>query len=503
MLTTLIRREILDNLMTFRFAAAFFIMLLLVVTIAAVLIKNYEQRLENYNTAVKMHQQQLHARKTYSAGEIFVDRPPNPLSIFNIGLDKRLGNTLQVHHGYIPTLWDATKHGSDNPFMSIFASIDIAFIFEVVLSLMALIFAYDALAGERERGTLRLVLAHSVSRGYILLAKYVSAILCLFLPMLLCIFLAIILLTGSPAYSLSTPDFLRIGGFVLTSLAYLSVFYLIGMFISAMIRRTSTALMLSLFVWGFMVLAYPNMIIAAIQHPDAQQARSISAFNEIKHMWEEFDVERQQFLTTDPVPGETMEFNIEMEGPGFSFEYYDIDPSTLKYFYQAGVHFEDFANKPQPNVPHAQNYFHFLGPRVITMAERTWLVRKPALEDIFGQPSEKKRKLLKFSPIGIYDAATQTWVGTDHLSIQDFFAAARRYRKTLIDYFYDRNTFGSRQWFSADQGAVDWNSFPQFSFHRSEVLTNAKRALPDVCLLLITNVVLFIMIFLVFIKREV
>ena len=31
MLTTLIRRELLDNLMTFRFAAAVFIMLLLVV----------------------------------------------------------------------------------------------------------------------------------------------------------------------------------------------------------------------------------------------------------------------------------------------------------------------------------------------------------------------------------------------------------------------------------------------------------------------------------------
>ena len=53
MLNTLIRRELLDNLMTFRFAAAVFIMLLLVVANTAVLIKDYERRLESYNTALK------------------------------------------------------------------------------------------------------------------------------------------------------------------------------------------------------------------------------------------------------------------------------------------------------------------------------------------------------------------------------------------------------------------------------------------------------------------
>ena len=44
MLMTLIRRELLDNLMTFRFAAAVFITLLLVVTNTVVLLKDYEQR---------------------------------------------------------------------------------------------------------------------------------------------------------------------------------------------------------------------------------------------------------------------------------------------------------------------------------------------------------------------------------------------------------------------------------------------------------------------------
>ncbi|MYC78395.1 ABC transporter permease subunit [Candidatus Poribacteria bacterium] len=165
MLTTLIRRELLDNLMTFRFVVVFIITLLLVVANTSVLIKDYDRRLASYNAAVKSNHETMLERKTYSGVSWDVIRPPNLLSIFNVGLDKRLNNEIFVFHGLVPTLWDGQKHGSTNPFLNLFSSIDIVFIFEVVLSLMSLIFAYDALAGERERGTLRLVLTHPVSRG--------------------------------------------------------------------------------------------------------------------------------------------------------------------------------------------------------------------------------------------------------------------------------------------------------------------------------------------------
>ena len=111
MLMTLIRRELLDNLMTFRFAAATFIMLLLVVANTFVLIMDYERRLTGHNDAVKMHQRQLQEEITYSAGEVRIDRPPNPLSIFNVGFDKRLGNEVEVSHGVVPSLWDSYMHG--------------------------------------------------------------------------------------------------------------------------------------------------------------------------------------------------------------------------------------------------------------------------------------------------------------------------------------------------------------------------------------------------------
>ena len=495
MLTTLIRRELLDNLMTFRFVVAFIITLLLVVVNTSVLIKDYDRRLASYNSAVKSNQEQLLGRRTYSSGSFDVVRPPNLLSIFNAGLDKRLSNEIFVFNGLVPTLWDGQLHGSTNPLLNLFSSIDIVFIFEVVLSLMSLIFAYDALAGERERGTLRLVLTHPVSRGKILLAKYISAMICLLVPLLISLLLVVILLTTSTTVSLNLDDFLRIGGIVLSSIAYLSVFYLIGMLISVITHRTSTALMLAMFIWVFWVLVYPNVILVRITPAQPSEERLASAFNQIEQIWEEFDRERKDFLANDPIPGEDPH-------SGFNEIWYK-EKSTLLYTYIAVSYLNKLDDEFEPQVPHAQNYYRFMVPRNIDAAERTWLVRKQALDSVFIRPAIVDRIFLRFSPVGMYDAATQAWAGTDLFGLRDFYEATRKYRRTVIDYLYDKNAFGDRKWFSADKGAVDWNSLPQFSFQRSDVHINAKRALPDLLLLLMMNLILFMVIFLVFQRSEV
>ena len=501
MLATLICRALLDNLMTFRFAAAVLITLLLVVANTVVLLKDYEQRLVDYNAAVERHERELHEKKTYSAGEVLIARSPNPLSIFNVGFDKRVGNEVKVAHNYVPSLWDAGRYGSDNPFMDMFTSLDIVFIFEFTLSLLALIFAYDALTGEYEHGTLRLVLTHPVRRGYILFSKYVSAMLCLLLPLLISLLLGVLLLTTSTAISLSPDDFLRIGGIIFASVAYMSVFYLIGLLISATTRRTSTALMLSMFVWGFLVLVYSNVILVVVGHSEAPQVRVASAFSQIEQIWEEFERDRRHFLATDAFPG--IDWDFGLRGNGSHYAYYWDDPRMLLYTFEGILEFKGFDKKEEHKVPHAQNHFRFLGPRIIRTADQTWIVRKPVLEDIFIHPANVKRIWLKLSPVGLYDAATQAWAGTDLHGVRDFFDAARRYRQEMINALYDEEAFGSRQWFSADKGAADWGILPQFSFQRVDLNINAKRALPDVGILVMINVVIFILIFLIFVKSEV
>lgn len=496
--------------MTFRFAAAVVIMLLLVVANTVVLIKDYELRLADYNTAVKTHHQELRLEnKTYSDGmlshwgTIIVDRPPNPLSIFNTGLDKRLGNEIRVSYIFTPTIWDAKKHEADNPYFNILTSIDIVLIFQGILSLLALTFAYNAIAGEYEHGTLRLVLSHPVRRGYILVAKYIGAMVCLFVPLLMSLLLMLILLTTSAMVALDANDFLRIGGIVLTSLIYLSLFYLIGMLISAITRRTSTALILSMFVWGFLVLVYPNLILTAVDTAP-QIDPEPAAYQQIKRLWGELERKRDQFLRNDAVPGEGWGFDIvDSKGHDFNFSTWEDKPSRLLYYAYVGSELETIHEKSEPQVPHAQKFYGFTGPLTVNTVERAWRIRKPALEAIYVEPANRGRMLLKFSPAGLYDAATEAWAGTDLNGIQDFFIAAQRHRQAVVNHFYDKKIFASRQWFSSDQGDVDWDTLPQFSFQKSDISINAKRALPDMFLLLTMNLFLFIAIFLVFIKSEV
>ena len=78
MFLVLIRRELLANLMTFRFVVAMVVTLSLVVANTVVLIADYERRLASYNTAVQQHAQKVSEAETYSEVErkIRVDRPP-------------------------------------------------------------------------------------------------------------------------------------------------------------------------------------------------------------------------------------------------------------------------------------------------------------------------------------------------------------------------------------------------------------------------------------------
>ena len=497
MLKTLIGRELLDNLMTFRFAAVLLITLLLVVANTVVLIQDYEQRLESYNDSVKRHHQDLRNSKTYSTAYLFIDRAPNPLSIFNVGLDKRLGNYIGIYHGFMPTLWDARMHGTDNPFIAFFSSIDIVFVFEVILSLMGLIFAYDAIAGEGERGTLRLVLAQPIGRGQILLAKYISAMACLLVPLILSLLFALLLLMRS--IPLSAADFLCIAGIVLASFAYLSVFYLIGLLISVATHRTGTALMLAMFVWGFLILVYPNLIRATVNPGGDIHARVKTAHNQIQQILDEYERERQKFLKKEGIAGETSAFSKAL---GF---YHDahVDPVTLTTYIENISVLSEIQPEFEKYVPVAKRYYNFVEPLATRTVEKAWRIRKQALDEIYVKQATTDRILLKLSPVGIYDAATQAWAGTDLSGLRDFFEAAQRYRKGKIDYFYAKNAFASREWFVDDKGAVDWSTLPTFTFQRSDVGTNANRALPDMLLLLICNLVLFMLIVLIFIKSEV
>ncbi len=496
MLRTLIRQELLNHLMSARFFAAVIITLLLVVANAVVLLEDYERRLMRYSQQENVHRQKVQEAKTYSMLKLSVERPPNPLSLFSAGLDKRLGSTFDIYYGRVSMISDGSARSLDNAFLNLFSKIDLVLIFQVVLSLMALLFAYDAIAGDWESGTLRLVISHPVRRGSILFAKYIGAMVCLLIPVLMSLLMVLILLSSTSSIQLDGEDFLRIGGIILTTTIYLSAFYLIGLLISTATRRTATSLMLCMFLWVALVLVYPNWSRFTITPVGDTRAIHASADQQIEQIWEEVDREESRFLANSPLEGEPQKFNLDVQSSN-SFS------SGGHFSKRYGMNMTLLGKRSEPLVPHVQQYYATMGALYLRSAEQIGLIRKQTLDSTALRESIWHERLMKLSPASLYTFATAAWAGTDLEGMFDFVQTVQGYRRTVIGYFHDKDAFGSRQWFASDKGAVDWWDLPQFRFERTDVSKNATRALPELFLLLLINLVLFTGSFLIFTKIEV
>lgn len=491
MLGTLIRQELLTHLMSARFLFAVIITQLLVITNTVVLIDVHEHRVANYNRQERVHDQKIKESETYSTLSLFIERPPNPLSLFSEGLDKQLGGTLEIYHSKVPMISDYSAGSLDNPYLQLFTSIDLVYIFQVILSLLALLFAYDAIAGDLEKGTLRLVISHPVGRGSILLSKYVGALGSLILPVLISLMMVLLILSMSGSIKLSGDDFLRIGGIVLTTVIYLSSFYLMGLLISTLNQRSSTSLMFCMFLWVFLVLIYPNWSRFAIDPVGDMRSEKSSVNEQLSQIWEEVGRVERQLLTNSPLRGHPPQFNLKF---------------SESYISRAGGRYQmNFKLKEGSEylVPHVQNFNEVIGALQIRLAEKSGVIRQHCLAEADIRQAAWDERLMKLSPASLYRFTTSAWAGTDLNGMLDFINAAQDYRRSTIGYFYDKNMFGSREWFASDRKKADWWDLPRLKFQRVPALENARRALPGTSALLLMNVVLFMGAFFWFLKIEV
>lgn len=488
MIWTLIRHELLTNLMTFRFLVTVIACMSLVLAGSIVLRDNYERHLASYNEDVQTHQERTFSAKTYSYFTPFLDRAPNPLSLFNHGLDKRAKNSIQVHIGEVPFLWDNVYRptGFNNPFRHLLADIDMVSIFQILLSLLALVFAYDAITGDRENGTLRLILVNPVGRGLIVLSKYLGAMLCLTLPLLMSFLLALLLQLQSATIHYSPDDLLRIGGIFLTTVIYTSTFYLIGLFISSMIHHTATSLIVSMFIWVVLTLLYPNVSLFLVN-------RFIDTEEKMEQVNREIDQISERFYRDKDKLNNPFENPPLLRGSGISRGYI-LQGKNVPYI----------SEELEIHIPTATTYFQELTSLQMNSAKTAWRIRETAFAETYIRKSRIAQNALRFSPTGLYHLSTEAWAGTGLARMEDFFKAGRQYRETLLDYFHDKKAFSSRQWFASDKGAVRWDDVPRFSYQPPSVFEDASNhAFRDLLLLFLLNPMLLMITLAVFSRQEV
>ena len=259
MLALLVRKELLDHLLSLRFAMACIICPVVILSSVFVLARDYRDASQDYHTSRVMHGDQLEEirmpHQLTSQGTV-VDKPLNPMKVFFSGVDEEHTASVRISGFGAPEIQaDFEK----NPVSLLFPIMDLTFVAGIIMSLLAIAFSYDAFSGERELGTLKVVMSYSVPRDFLLLSKWVAGCIALMVPFLLSVLLGLTLTMLFPEIDLDGDAWLTLLVCVGGVLVYLSTIYALGLFVSARTALASTSITVLLLVWVVMVLIYPNL----------------------------------------------------------------------------------------------------------------------------------------------------------------------------------------------------------------------------------------------------
>ena len=261
MLMTLIQKEILHHILSARFVVLLLMCILLIPLNFYINYRNYLQRQIDYQEAVKLanlEENSVNPTETL-APELEVSKlflKPAPLSVFANGLEAAMPGYLGMTRNGVregpPALFSA-------PLSYLLGNLDFLFLVGTVFSLLALLFTYDAVAGEREAGTLRITLANALPRDLFLWSKLIGGYLVFATPFLVSFLLGLLLLVWQ-GFPLGEPDiFPQVLTVALVSLIYIAIFFSMGVVISTHLDTTKTALILAFSVWVFAVLIVPRV----------------------------------------------------------------------------------------------------------------------------------------------------------------------------------------------------------------------------------------------------
>ena len=260
MLMTLIQKEVMHHILSVRFVALLVMCLLLVPLTLSTNYRNYRQNLVDYQEAVKLAniEETTVNLKMPLEPELEVSKlilKPTALSVFANGLADTLPSYLGMTRNGITQGAPALVSSLSN----LLGHLDFLFIVGTVFSLLALLFTFDAVAGEREAGTLRITLANSLPRDLFLWSKLIGGYIVFVVPFLVSLLFGLLVLVWQ-GFPLGEPEiFPRVLSLSIISLLYIGVFFAIGTVISTYLDNSKTALIVAFTVWVFAVLITPRV----------------------------------------------------------------------------------------------------------------------------------------------------------------------------------------------------------------------------------------------------
>jgi len=259
---TIALREIVEHLKSVRVSAIILLVIAIVPLAIVVNHRAYQQRLDNFSRLSTGRRGGYSMGMGGTGGEYPAYRRPSELSVLVTGADP-----------YLPAYWSFTASGlQDGPpaatprgVAELAGEIDLLFVVRVVIGLLAFLLAFDVVAGERESGTLKAVLAHSVPRAQLLLGKIAGGSATLLMAVLLAFVLAMLTLQIVHVSLFTGRATVVVALFLAASALYVIAFFAIGVLASCLTGSSRTALVSLLVVWVVFVLVIPRLATVAAQ----------------------------------------------------------------------------------------------------------------------------------------------------------------------------------------------------------------------------------------------
>jgi len=440
------RRELLDQLTSFKFAAGLVLVVLLFAVNGAVFSLQYQNEVAEYRQFERRWNAQLSQRKTLDdlpQQDFDVVKAPLPTAFLASGGQDRLPNDFR----FIIRIWGpmiATRRVfSQNAFLESFAALDWSFLVGTGFSLLALVFVYDSISGEKARGTLKLVQTYGVSRSALLLGKLLANLVALLAMLVVGMLVSLLLLLLVGQIELGPAALARVGLFVLLAAAYLTLFLCLGLFLSSATHRPASSMVLAAFLWVISIVVVPGIGTLIIQ-----QVRRIPTQNEVEEksgkVW---DVINEEFHGNSS--------NWRGRGGGKSDNYAWEHTSIV-----------------------AQNKRRHL-------QEEIW---EDYLRQKFVQ-ARLVRKIASLSPAGLFQYGAESLNGTGVLRDELLVEEAHEYRRVIEGWFRERDQADTQSihlFFQPgylSQRALDLGSIPRYRFRESTVADGLRDALWRITLL--------------------
>jgi ABC-type transport system involved in multi-copper enzyme maturation permease subunit len=485
------KKDFLLNLMTFKFAVGTILCVVLMAVFVPILGKAYQERLKVYNENISYNEGELRKVTVYKNITPTVYRPPSVLSVFSEGLEKQLGNAATIEYDEVPKISAAAA----NHYLAIFSIFDASLIFKIVISVLALLVAYDAISGERERGTLRLTLSGTAARYQVLLGKLSAGLMILIVPVTIAFIIGLVILLSFPMVDLAGSDWIRIGFMFLASLVFIATMYNLGLLFSCLARRSAISLVLGLFLWIIFVAVIPNGSVYL-----ATQILPVESEDKVN--------EQITLLRRDA----QREFISELRNSGRTF--------------QAGTSQSDMPGKGgfghgyvrSCNKAYMENNLIRYGigvPIEIKYADKYSEVEYGRLRSLFEQ-TRLADNLSRISPVSLYENAMSALAGTDMASFRYFINGVKAHRNNVIEYIRSRtNNFSSSSFFtpctveemelppiSDDAPPLELSDLPRF-LYKADLIGSLRRVIPDLALLILGSVLFFALAFVAFLRYDV